>query len=157
MRPLLLQGRYLAYLTTLSGIFVAVNSNRRYFILGCRHLFCCLEGFFSGTELPVYGLLGNPYSYTRIPIRERGRLGSYRRELCVEAHTPRTRLYRYAASTVVASRYDAISWRLGIPLHQVPLLVRGQPRASERKRKRGRSEVGTRYGVFRPCLVGALG
>ena len=36
-----------------------------------------------------------------------------------------------------------------------PLLVRGQPRASERKRKRDRSEVGTRYGVLRPCLLGA--
>jgi hypothetical protein len=58
-----------------------------------------------------------------------------------------------AALTLLA-RYGRI-WCQGMVKVSPSLLVRGQPRASGRKRKRGRSEAGTGYDVLRPCLVGA--
>ena len=44
------------------------------------------SGLFS--ELPSRVLLRNPHSYTRIGIRDRGRLGDYHEVLRVEAQTP---------------------------------------------------------------------
>src|SRR5215217_419677 len=95
---------------------------------------------------------GGPSKVTRCPIHASGMLSL--RGSCITPplcySSPKNLRHHEGRSTGCSGAGEGV-W----PPVSPSLLVRGQPRASGHKRKGGRSEAGTGYGVLRPCLVGA--